>query len=37
MTNLTINQIEHQVKLNIKVSGLVNMTTQYSQIGKCTN
>jgi hypothetical protein len=32
MTNLTICQIKHLVKL---VSGLVNKTTQSNQIGKC--
>jgi hypothetical protein len=32
VTNLTISQIEHLVKL---VNGLINKTTQFSQIGKC--
>jgi hypothetical protein len=32
MIDLTISQIGHLIKL---VSGLVNETTQYSQIGKC--
>jgi hypothetical protein len=34
MTDLTISQIKHLVKL---VSGLVNKNTQSSQIGKCPN
>jgi hypothetical protein len=35
MTDLTISQIEHFVKLNLKVNGLVNKTTKFSQIDKC--
>jgi len=43
MNDLTISQIGHLVKLDLKyhlvklVNGSVNKTTQSSQIGKCPN